>query len=322
MSGSRVLVTGASGFVGSHLRDALRARGHLVRGTTRDAARVSGATDGTEWVTLPDLADRDALARALDGVDAVVHLAARVHVMHEVAADPLAEFRRANVAVTQALAEASRRAGVRRFVYLSSMKVHGEEGSVPYSERDALAPEDPYGRSKVESEQAVEAALGDAVGWTILRPPLIYGARVGGNFRRLLWLAGLSRRVPLPLGGIRNQRSLLYVGSLVDAIIGGIETADPVGRAFVISDGESLSTSDLVRRLARALGGGMPMLPCPVPLLQGTLRMLGREAEGHRLFGSFLVDSSALRRVRGWTPPFTVDEGLRATADWWRTQAR
>lgn len=316
----RVLVTGASGFVGLHLLEALQIRGYSVQATTRDLSRASVATDIVKWVVLPDQTDRNTLARILDGVEVVVHLAARVHVMREVTADPLAEYRRVNVALTQALAEASRHVGVKRFIYLSTMKVHGEGGTVAFSESDRLSPEDPYGRSKVESESTIAEALGEAVGWTILRPPLIYGPRVGGNFRRLIWLAHLSRRVPLPLGGIRNERSLLYVGNLVDAIIGEMQTREVVGRTFAISDGQSISTSDLVRRMADALGGGLPMLPCPVPLVKRALRILEREEVGNRLFGSFLVDSRALSRIRGWTPPYTLDNGIQATAEWWKVQ--
>lgn len=310
----RVLVSGASGFVGRHLCRELIRKGTIVRGVSRSEGVA--LEQGTELVVLPDITDRRAVKSAMAGVTAVVHLAARVHVMHERASDPALAFQNANVEATRALCEMARLERVSRFIYLSSMKVHGDGGEVTYSESDPLDPCDAYARSKRDAEAIVSDVLAETVHWTILRPPLVYGAGVKGNFRRLLTLAIYAGRVPLPLGGIPNRRSMVYVGNLVDAIIRCLEFPSSESRALIVSDGEDLSTSALLEHLASALGGKLPLAPCPVTLLRAVLRALGMVEESDRLFESFMVDSSAIRRELGWTPPFSVHEGLTHTARW------
>lgn len=289
-----VLVTGTGGFVGRALVSALTVRGLSVRGAGRDV--VGDIGPDTDWRPV------------LDGVETVVHLAARVHVMRDDAPDPLAEYRRVNLEGTRGLAAAAADRGVGRFVFLSSVKVNGEAAERPFGAGDPADPKDAYGTSKWEAEQAIAETAG-SMEVVVLRPPLVYGPGVGGNFLRLLRL--VDSATPLPLGGIRNLRSLIYLGNLVDAIRFSFEA--PPG-TYLPSDGEDLSTPNLVRRLAAALGRPARLVPVPVILLGLLGRMTGQSQAIARLTDSLRLDG----RIPGWTPPFGVDEGLRATADWYR----
>ena len=310
----RVAVTGASGFVGRATCGALRAAGHEVTALVRQGT----APAGTREVRVADLGE-SALSAAFEQAEAVVHLAARVHVMQETEADPLAAFHRVNVAGTCAAARAALTVGARRLVYLSSVKVHGEGRATPYRESDAPSPVDAYGRSKLEAERALAelAAADGGLEVVVLRPPLVYGPGVGGNFRRLLRLAQLAQRWPLPLGGLRNRRSLVSVGNLADAIRFALVTPGAGGRTLLVSDGDDLSTSDLLARLARALGAEARLLDWPTSLLGALAVAAGRRAEAERLLHSLTVDSSALRVGLGWRPPQSVDQAFAETARWW-----
>ena len=312
----KILVTGASGFVGRALCDAFL-RAEYAKYSIVPAVRsprglpgecVVGEIDGkTDW------------RAALHGVHAVVHLAARVHLMRDVAADPLAQYRAVNVDGTLNLARQAAAAGVRRFVFVSSIKVNGEERTAPYTEADTPAPEDAYALSKWEAEQglrqiAAEAGL-EGMEIVILRPPLVYGPGVGANFLALL--RAVARGIPLPLGAISNQRSLIYVGNLVDAIRCCLEHPAAAGQTFLVSDGEAVSTPELVRRMAVALGRPTRLVALPVPLLRAAATLAGKSALAIRLLDSLSVDDTSIRRDLGWTPPFTLDEGLRDTAAWY-----
>jgi nucleoside-diphosphate-sugar epimerase len=312
---TRVAVTGASGFVGQCVCAALRAQGHEVRAVVR---RAGSAPAGTLVAEVPGL-EATALAGAFAGCHAVVHLAARVHVMRETAADPLAEFRRVNVLGAETAYRAACATGVRRFVLLSSVKVHGEGRATPYVEGDPPAPADPYGVSKLEAERGLTAAraAGGAADLVVLRAPLVYGPGVGGNFRRLIRLAELAQRWPLPLGGLGNRRSLVAVQNLADAIRFVLQSRPAGDRTFLVSDGEDVSTSDLIARLARALGGRARLLPCPAGAVRLLAALAGRRAITDRLLGTLTVDSAALRTGLGWTPPYSVDATLAEVARWW-----
>jgi nucleoside-diphosphate-sugar epimerase len=314
----RVLVTGATGFVGTAVLPALRARGHVVRA----AVRREVDCDADEQVRVGDLSPDTDWREALAGVDAVVHLAARVHVMHDASTNPLAEFRRSNVEGTLTLARAAARASAKRLVFLSSIKVNGEATTDrAFTERDAPAPRDPYGVSKAEAEEALRGvAVETGLEVVILRPPLVYGPGVRANFLRLLRFA--DRGVPLPFGAVDNRRSMVFVANLADAIVRCIEHPGAAGRTFLASDGEDLSTADLIRRLAAALGKRASLVPVPPGLMRAAARLLGKGAEADRLLGSLRIDSSALRESLGWRPPFTVDEGLAATAAWYQSASR
>lgn len=313
MISGTVLVTGANGFVGRAVRTVLRQAGHATLPAVRRPSglaeeRVVGDIDpATDW------------RAALSGVESVVHLAARVHVMNDSAMDPLTAFRSINTAGTLNLARQCAAAGVRRFVFVSSVKVNGEERAAPYTEADAPAPEDAYALSKWEAEQGLrQIAAETGLEVVILRPPLVYGPGVGANFLALL--RAVARGMPLPLGAIDNRRSLIYVGNLAAAILCCLEHPAAAGKTFLVSDGEDVSTSGLVRRMAAALGRPARLLPVPPALLRFAARLAKKSALAIRLLDSLTVDSSAIRRELGWSPPFTLDEGLRETAAWYLSQ--
>lgn len=258
----------------------------------------------TDWTTV------------LNGVDCVVHLAARAHVMDDSAPEPLAAYREVNVAGTRRLAEQAAAAGVRRLVMVSSIKVNGERTApgAPFLFSDPPAPEDAYGLSKWEAEQAlwlVAAETGLEV--VVVRPPLVYGPGARGNFQRLLrWVA---RGLPLPLGAVENRRSLVALDNLVDLLRVCIDHPAATGQTFLVSDGEDLSTPELIRRLAAAMGRKPRLLPVPPALLRLGGWLLGRSGEVARLLGSLQVDIAHTREILGWTPPISVQEGLRRTVE-------
>lgn len=302
------LVTGATGFVGRSLVPVLRARGWRVRVALR--APVTGAWD--EAVTVGDLSGPVDWGPALAGVDTVFHLAARVHQLQDAAPDPLAAYRQVNALVTGALAAAAAASRVRRFVFLSSIKVHGESTTpgAPFKAADIPVPCDPYGVSKLEAEAGVLGTAG--LESVILRPPLVYGPGVGANFARMM--RALMRGVWLPLGGIHNRRSLIYVGNLVDALCIAADVQGVAGRAFPVCDGAAVSTPQLLTALGVALGRPARLLPLPVGIVCGGLRLIGRRAEAERLAGSLEVDDCDWRRASGWVPPFSLEAGLAETA--------
>jgi len=310
-----VLVTGANGFVGRALCEALAASGRRVKRALRiaqpgvpDAVAVGDIGADTDWRS------------ALEGVSSVVHLAARTHVLRETAADSLAEYRRVNLDGTRRLAQQAGRAGVRRLVFVSSIKVNGEVTERPFTEDDAPRPEDAYGVSKWEAEQALVRVAGETgLQVAVLRPPLVYGPEVKGNFLRLMGL--VARGTPLPLASITNRRSLIYVGNLVDAVIKAIDVPAAAGRAYLVSDGEDVSTPDLVRAIARSLGVAPRLLPCPPAMLRLGAALTGKRAELARLTGSLQADGSRARRELGWQPRLSLAQGLSATARWYYSQS-
>lgn len=319
----RVLVTGANGFVGSALSRRLRDGGMRVRGGVRGRSGIQANTgsdgEGFDWVVLHDGSSEDDMRRAFQEVSAVIHLAARVHVMTDRAADPLGEFRRINRDWTERLARAAARQGVRRFVYLSSVKVNGEESAVPFTEEDAPNPQDPYGVSKWEAEQALAAVSSETgLETVVVRSPLVYGPGVGGNFLQLLNILG--RGTPLPFASVDNRRSLMYRENLVDVLVRCAEDQRAIGQTYLVSDGEDLSTPDLIRRLAKALGISVRLWPIPPTVLRWMGRLTGKGAMFDRLLGSLQIDSSKIRRELGWQPPCSVDQGFAETAVWYNVR--
>lgn len=303
MGSERVFVTGGSGFVGRRLIDRLRTDGFAVTAAVRDRAAGSG------WVD--DVA----------GHDVVVHCAARVHVMDERAADPLAEFRRANVDSTLQLAREAVARGVRRFVFISSIKVNGEESppGQPYTAFDIPAPQDPYGISKLEAEQGLrKLAQETGLQVVIIRPVLVYGPGVKANFRRMM--SWLSKGVPLPLGAIHNRRSLVSLDNLVDLVVTCIDHPAAAGEVFLVSDGEDLSTTEMLRRLGCALDKPARLIPVPHFLLEAGAGLLGQRRVAQRLFGSLQVDIWHTCATLNWTPPVSVDDGFRAAASTFMTE--
>jgi nucleoside-diphosphate-sugar epimerase len=315
LAGRTILVTGSTGFIGRPLCLALVEAGARVRGGSRTGGPHPIA--GVDRVLIGDPLDRDAVAPAVAGTDAIVHLAARVHVMRETAADPLAEFRRANVDVTRVLGEEAAAAGVSHLVFASTVKAVGEETTTPWTEDTPPQPADPYGRSKLEAERLLrELAERSATGVSALRLPLVYGPEVKGNMLRLFAL--VDRGIPLPFGAVRNRRSMLYVGNLVAAVRAVLERPAPGFRAFFATDLRDVSLPDLIRLIGDALGRPARLLPVP----PGLLRLLLPPAEAGRLIGSLAVDASRLPRATGYKPTYTVEQGLRATAEWYRGTMR
>lgn len=304
-----ILVTGASGFVGSALLRRLASEGRNVRAVYRDD-RVQPLAD-VQRVRIGDLGPDLDWGVALTSVAVVVHAAARVHVMRETAVDPLEEFRRVNVAGTLSLARQAAAAGVRRFVFISSIKVNGESTMPghPFTERDAPAPQDAYGVSKSEAEQGLQAlARETGMELVIIRPPLVYGPGVRANFRALVH--AVARGLPMPLAAVDNRRSLVGLDNLVDFIQICLTHPGAAGQVFLVSDGEDLSTPDLVRRIAHALGRSPRLFPLPMWMLKIAAALLGRRATLDRVCGDLQVDITKARTILGWRPPVPVSEGL------------
>lgn len=315
----RVLVTGAAGFVGRALCKRMVDNGWKVHGTTRSSGQAAAIPVGVDSIEIRSISETTDWSKALDNIDTVVHLAARVHVMKDNVSDPLAAFREVNVGGADCLARAAAVAGVRRFIYVSSVKVCGEGKPLPYTEQDAPAPQDHYGVSKWEAEQALsKVAAETGIEVVIIRPPLVYGPYVKANFIRMLKLVRIV--LPLPLGAIKNKRSMIYVGNLVDAIVTCLEHPNAAGETFLVSDGEDVSTQKLIRMIASEMNKSSRLVPVPPALLKLIGKVAGKTAEVERLTSSLCVDSSKIRRMLDWKPPFTMEEGIKETVEWFSAE--
>lgn len=311
-----LLITGANGFVGQSLCAQAVQRGFAVRAALRKSGEV---LRNVEAVAVGELNNATDWASVLSEVDIVIHLAARVHVMHEAAEDPLEEFRKVNVAGTEHLARSAAACGVKRLVFVSSIKVCGEETTSGgrYTELSKPSPQDPYGVSKWEAEQVLQrVAFETGLEVVIVRPPLVYGAGVKGNFAQMLKI--LSRGIPLPLASVSNLRSLVYIGNFVDALLKCSLHPAAAGQTYLVSDGVDVSTPDLLKQLGAAMGHPARLLYCPTSLLRLSGKLLGKSDQIDRLLGSLQVDSSKIRRELDWQPPYTLQEGLQLTADRYR----
>jgi nucleoside-diphosphate-sugar epimerase len=305
-----IFVTGASGFIGVALCEELFKLNTPVVTANR-------ACDSAERIVVGDVNGGPNWAAELRRCDTVVHLAARVHVMNDAAQDPLYEYRLINVQGTLSLARQAAAAGVRRFVFVSSIKVNGESTEVGrcFTEDDMPAPQDPYGISKMEAEQGLrQLAVETGLEVVIIRPPLVYGPGAKGNFATLLQV--VQRGWPLPLGAVHNRRSLVALHNLVHFIIVCTTHPHASNQTFMVSDGHDISTTELVRGLARAAAVPARLLPVPIWVLKGVGTLMGKSEAVLRLCGNLQVDVSKARRLLGWVPPVSVDEGLRrALAD-------
>ncbi|MEM5386434.1 SDR family oxidoreductase [Paraburkholderia phymatum] len=315
---SHVLVTGANGFVGRSLCRALLSEGHVVTGLVRQAGGCPNGTqewlhNGKDFANLPATWPQNLIS------DCVVHLAARVHVMRDDAADPLAAFRQTNVEGTLRVAKAACQRGVRRMIFVSSIKAMAEvDPGRPLSENNPLCPQDAYGRSKCEAEQAlIQFGKETGLDVVIVRPPLVYGPEVRANFLRLM--DAVWRGMPLPLGAVSARRSVIYVGNLTDALVRCVTDPRAARQCFHVADSGAPTVAELVRSLALHLRKPSRMLPVPAGWLRAAGRLTGRSAEIDRLIGSLQVDTTHIREVLGWRAPFSTDDGLSATAAWYRS---
>jgi nucleoside-diphosphate-sugar epimerase len=307
----QVVVTGANGFVGRALCKEAVSRNVAVRGITRVSV---GLPIGVESIAFGSIDGNTDWKDVLIGCEVVVHLAARVHVMHEVTVDPLEEFRRVNVQGTLNLARQAAAAGVRRFVFVSSIGVNGSETfHQPFTPEDSVTPHSPYAVSKYEAEMGLKALSAETdIEVVIIRPPLVYGPCAPGNFGSLMhWL---QRGVPLPLDGIRNKRSLVSLVNLVDLIVTCLTHTAAANQTFLVSDGEDVSTTELLRLMGQAIGKPACLLPVPASWFKLAASLVGKPEVAQRLFGSLQVDISKTRELLGWVPPLSLDEGLRRAA--------
>jgi nucleoside-diphosphate-sugar epimerase len=311
----KVLITGANGFVGRATVDSLAKKGHSVVAQTRQVPTVPWPADSHIASCVTDFDHAHALDTALSGCDWVVHTAARVHQVNDSATKPLEAYRQVNSQYTLALAHAAAAQGVKRFVFLSSIKVNGEwtAKGQPFHADDDPVPKDPYGISKLEAElglRAVAAHTGMQV--VIVRPPLVYGPGVKANF--LTMMRWLQRGVPLPLGAIDNQRSLVGLGNLVDLLETCLTHPAAANQTFLASDGHDVSTTQLLAALAQALRVNARLLPIPQHWLERALALVGRQEVAKRLCGNLTVDTEKTRTLLDWTPPYSLAQGLQATA--------
>ncbi|NNF95790.1 MAG: SDR family oxidoreductase [Halobacteria archaeon] len=316
-----ILLTGANGFVGQHLGTYLLKQGYDVVAAVRQSNSRINFTP-TSVVPVGDIDATTEWSTALERVDVIIHLAARVHVMQEQAADPsadpLATFRQVNTMGTIRLAQQAVEIGVKRLVYLSSIKVNGESTTThPFTEQNEMAPEDPYARSKWEAEQnLLDLATQTGLEVSIIRPPLVYGPGVGGNFLRLLGL--VARGWPLPLASIYNRRSLVGIRNLCNFIEVCTHHPRAAGEVFLVSDDQDISTPELMRLLATMMRRPYRLLPFPPSILAAASKLLGQQGIWERLAGSLQVDITKARQQLGWEPPFSLEQGLADTVDWYQ----
>jgi len=309
-----ILVTGATGFVGLGVIERLLKENYFVRGTVR--REINQFTGKVDWIKIGDINPEIDWIDALSGIDCIVHLAARVHVLDDNAEDPLVEYRRVNVDSTLNLARQAALAGVRRFVFVSSIKVNGEYTHIgsPFTAHEKPDPQDFYGMSKYEAEVGLlEIASKTAMEVVIIRPPLVYGPGVKANFASMMrWL---TWRIPLPFGAVYNKRSLVALDNLVDLIVACLYHPKAANQTFLVSDGEDMSTNEMLRRMGEALGKPARLIPVPVGFMSIIAKLLRKEAIAQRLFESLQVDSSKTLEILGWKPVVTVDVALQKTAD-------
>lgn len=311
---THLFITGANGFIGQALVEQASNAGYGVVACTRKPAVFSSQVKN---IVVPDLHHESSVKEALQGIDVVIHLAARVHVMKEEGYNPLAQYRAVNVDTTLALAKQAAALGVKRFIYMSSIKVNGESTAkgVPFTPRDLPAPIDPYGVSKMQAEEGLMAlAASTGMEVVIIRPPLIYGPKVKANFASMMkWVYA---RVPLPLGGVHNLRSMVYLGNLVDLILVCVKHPAAKNQVFLVSDDDDISVAQLIRKLAFAMNVNIVLAPIPAALLKLAAGLVGKQAVAQRLCDSLQVDISKTKTMLGWVPPFTLKQGLALTVKW------
>jgi nucleoside-diphosphate-sugar epimerase len=311
MNKRHILVTGANGFIGKALCAALPKVGHFFIPIVRNVAPntdmssskavIKQINTSTEW------------QETLSGVDTVIHLAARVHMVNDNAVNPLQDYREANVEATLNLARQCVTTGVKRFIYLSSIKVNGEATLLkPFRDADMPAPLDPYGISKLEAEEGLKRlAVETGLEVVIIRPPLVYGPGVKANFLQLMRL--VKRGIPMPLASVQNRRSIIFVDNLVDVILRCVEHEDAPGHTFLVSDDYDVSIAELINSLASTMGKRSMLFPIPPQILMFAAKLIGKTPVAERLLNSLQVDIASTKRILNWTPPFSFDIGIEKT---------
>ncbi|MBU3604092.1 SDR family oxidoreductase [Polynucleobacter sp. AP-Kaivos-20-H2] len=317
LHGQRILVTGASGFVGSRLlasQDAL-AQNIQFRAITRGP--LENPLSNVEQFLVSDISEKSDWTKALLGVDTIVHLAARVHVMEDRASNPLEKYRKANVISTLNLARQAANAGVKRFIFLSSIKVNGEKTNLgePFTEHSIPKPEDPYGVSKLEAEEGVrEICNATGMEYVLIRPPLIYGPGVKANYQKLMRL--VQKRLPLPLGGIVNQRSMLALDNLIDFILLVARHPKAANQLFLLSDSQAYSTPHLIERMSKCMGyTSSRLISIPAQILRIAGLCLGQKAAVDRLTESLEVSTRKAHQLLNWNPPLNVEQAIQITVN-------
>lgn len=312
-----ILITGHTGFVGGHLTPALIAKNHAVTGISRhiDLALASPQLQQIQISSLEQYTDWH---QALIGIDTVIHLAARAHILADSVADPAAEFFRVNTQGTIDLVKASIQAEVKHFIFISSIGAITTRSQDILTETTLCQPDTAYGTSKLAAETAlIELCQNTPMSWTILRPTLVYGPGNPGNMQRLLKL--VNSHLPLPLGSIRNQRSFLYISNLIDAIITCLQHPNAKNQIFLLSDGQNVSTPTLIRQLAHFLNTRSILLPLPVSILRLLGKITGKSSELNRLLESLVVSNEKIVTTLNWQPPYSIEQGLAATAKWYKS---
>lgn len=313
-----ILITGATGFIGSHLLFSLSLCKFNITLALRRFSLSSNSQD-YYFVNVGEINENTNWQDSLNNIDIVIHLAARAHQLKDQANDPEAEFQKINHHGTANLVQQAIKAGVKHFIFMSSIGAVTTLSKGIISEQTPCHPDTSYGRSKLDAEKALtQLCHGTAMSWTILRPTLVYGPNNPGNMERLLAL--VNKNFPLPLGSVNNARSLLYVGNLVDAIITCLDHPNAKNQTFIVSDGQDLSTPKLICHLGQALGKPAKLLPFPPALLKLAASTIGKADVAERLLGSLQVDCSKIRETLHWAPPYTVEEGLKITANWFKTR--
>ncbi len=312
----RILVTGANGFVGQVLCQALNKNGYFVRAAVRSNEKIAQLPEGVEYCIVGEVSLDTKWSIALEGIDVVIHLTSRVHLMQDNSSDPLLEYRKINTAGTERLARIAVQSGVSRFIFLSSVKVNGEytgdDKAASFSEANTPNPQDDYAVSKWEAEQAL-TKIGKESGLetVILRPPLIYGPGVKANFFSLLKIIDLG--IPLPFAAIKSKRSFIYLGNLIDIILKCIISSKVSGQTFLVSDGEDVAIPQLMRKIAKSMGRDLMLISIPVGVLKFFGEISGKKSEIDRLVRSLVVDNKKIVKALDWKAPYSLDGGIGIT---------
>ena len=313
---SKILITGATGFIGASLINTLRTQGHIMSGTTRKTGVVSGP-NGIPLHKIPEISVNTDWSNIISGAEVIIHLAARVHIMRDQSQNPMEAFRCVNTLGTKSLALQAANAGIKRFIFLSTVKVAGETSPLGgFKESGPISPNDPYSISKYEAEQELlKIAQRSSMEVVIIRPPLVYGPNVKGNFLSLLKLA--KRNYPLPLNSINNKRSLIFVDNLTDAITKAVDHPKAANKIFFLSDEENLSTTELINKISRAFGTKARIFNIPQKYLILLGKITGNTDIIKRLTQTLTVDSTRIKSDLNWSPPFQSDVGIEKTVNWY-----